>query len=131
MKSFTILIFAVALLAGLPAFCDKAVAAAPSTDLPAFPVPTEVYNDQDVSDLWQRLAGRVKAEPFNLVATVIFFLAICHTFFASNFLSIAHRYEQRYDALLELEAGQPHKSPEQTHAARNLENRARTRPAAL
>jgi Putative Na+/H+ antiporter len=115
MKSFRILIFCGALLPCLLAFCDQAVAAAPATDLPAFPLPTDVYNDEDVSDLSERLAGRVRAEPFNLVATIIFFLAICHTFFASNFLSIAHRYEQRYDALDDFEVGQHHKSRGQGH----------------
>lgn len=79
-------------------------AAAPPSDLPPFPRPTDSYNDQDVANLWQRLAGRVAAEPFNLVATVIFLLAICHTFLASKFLSIAHRYEREYEALEKDEA---------------------------
>ena len=74
-------------------------AAAPPSDLPPFPRPTDSYNDQDVGNLWQRLAGRAAAEPFNLVATVIFLLAICHTFLASKFLSIAHRYEREDQAL--------------------------------
>src|SRR5262245_61066668 len=72
---------------------SSAWAAAPPSDLPPFPRPTDSYNDQDVATLWQRLAGRAVVEPFNLVATTIFLLAICHTFLASKFLSIAHRYE--------------------------------------
>jgi hypothetical protein len=76
-----------------------AAGAEPPSDLPPFPRPTDSYNDEHVRDLWQRLAGRVAAEPFNLVATIIFLLAICHTFLASKFLSIAHRYEREYDAL--------------------------------
>jgi hypothetical protein len=76
-----------------------AAAAEPPSDLPPFPRPTDSYNDGHVADLLQRLAGRAAAEPFNLVATVIFFLAICHTFFASRFMAIAHRYEHEYDAL--------------------------------
>ena len=83
-----------------------ATAAAPGADHPAFPRSTDSYNDQGISDLWQRLAGRVEAEPFNLVATVIFLLAICHTFLASKFLSIAHGYEHRYDALEKEEASE-------------------------
>ncbi|HEY5705474.1 MAG TPA: putative Na+/H+ antiporter [Terrimicrobiaceae bacterium] len=89
------LIFLVAFLA----FAGVVAAAEPPSDLPPFPRPTDTYNDQDIPDLWQRLVGRAAAEPFNLVATVIFLLAICHTFLASKFLSIAHQYEHRYDAL--------------------------------
>src|SRR6478736_748060 len=87
------------ILVGAFAFCVRAaVGAEPPSDLPPFPRPTDGYNDEHVADLWQRLAGRVAAEPFNLVATVIFVLAICHTFLASRFLAIAHRYERAYDA---------------------------------
>jgi hypothetical protein len=35
-------------------------------------------------------------EPFNLVATVIFFLAILHTFLAPKFMRMAHRYESKH-----------------------------------
>ena len=80
-------------------FGRGAAGAEPPSDLPPFPRPTDSYNDEDVADIWQRLAGRVAAEPFNLVATVIFVLAICHTFLASKFLAIAHHYEREYDAL--------------------------------
>ena len=83
--------------------CPAAAAADPA-DLPLFPRPTDSYDDQAIPDLWQRLAGRAAAEPFNLVATVIFVLAICHTFLASKFLSIAHDYEHRYDSLEKAEA---------------------------
>jgi len=100
------LILCLILLAGFLACSDNAAAAAGTADLPLFPPTTDAYNDQEISDLWQRLAGRVAAEPFNLLATVIFFLAICHTFFASKFLSVAHDYEHRYDALVDFEAGQ-------------------------
>src|SRR4029077_1488374 len=87
-------------LVGTCAAClSGAVGAEPPSDLPLFPRPTDSYNDEHVTDLWQRLAGRVAAEPFDLVATVIFVLAICHTFLASRFLAIAHRYERAYDAL--------------------------------
>ena len=99
MKICRELIFCLILLGAFFACSGNATAAAPPADLPPFPRPTDSYNDQAISDLWQRLAGRVAAEPFNLVATVIFFLAICHTFFASKFLSVAHDYEHRYDAL--------------------------------
>ncbi len=95
----------VVLIASLAACLSAAVAAEPPPDLPPFPRPTDTYNDEGVADLWQRLVGRAAAEPFNLVATVIFLLAICHTFLASKFIAMAHRYEHEYDALEKDEAG--------------------------
>jgi hypothetical protein len=99
MKIRRALIFSLILLGAFFSCACDARAAAPAADQSAFPRPTDSYNDQEISDLWQRLAGRVAAEPFNLVATVIFLLAICHTFLASRFLAIAHGYQHRYDAL--------------------------------
>ncbi len=64
----------------------------------AFPAPLGSYGDGG-ADLWKTLAGRIAAEPFNIVATVIFILAICHTFLASKFLSLSHRYEHEFHAL--------------------------------
>lgn len=101
------LIVCLILLGAFLAGSGEVAAAAPQADLPPFPRPTDSYNDQGISDLWQRLSGRVAVEPFNLVATVIFLLAICHTFLASKFLSVAHDYEHRYDALVDFKVGQP------------------------
>ncbi len=47
----------------------------------------------------QKLIGRVKVEPFNLVGTLIFLCAILHTFLTSKFMQIAHRYKQEFEAL--------------------------------
>jgi len=65
----------------------------------AFPRPISSYGDDQVGNLWQKLGQRILEEPFNIVATIIFFLAIVHTFLASRFLRIAHRYEHGYEAL--------------------------------
>jgi hypothetical protein len=75
--------------------CPAIAMAAPDA---AFPPPISSYNDAGDS-LWKTLAGRIAAEPFNIVASVIFLLAICHTFLASKFLSIAHRYEHEFRSL--------------------------------
>ena len=56
----------------------------------SFPRPLESYEDS--GGLWEVLWGRVSAEPFNLVATLIFLLAIVHTFLTSRFLAISHRW---------------------------------------
>lgn len=42
------------------------------------------------SSLWNTLALRVKASPFNLVATIIFLCAVIHTFFVPKIARLAH-----------------------------------------
>ena len=37
-----------------------------------FPKPLEEYHDEETSGLFQKLIGRIKADPFNPVGTVIF-----------------------------------------------------------
>jgi hypothetical protein len=44
------------------------------------------------------LSQRAAAEPFNLVATGIFLLAILHTFSAARFARLAHDVQRRHDA---------------------------------
>ncbi|MDR1255731.1 MAG: putative Na+/H+ antiporter [Puniceicoccales bacterium] len=51
--------------------------------------------------LAQVLLGRVSASPFNLVATVIFFLAIIHTFFTGKISKYAQQLQQNFSAKLE------------------------------
>ena len=48
--------------------------------------------------LLQLLAARARFEPFNVVATAIFFLAILHTFAAGKFTGLAHRLQHRHEA---------------------------------
>jgi hypothetical protein len=64
-----------------------------------FPVPLESYGDAGQS-LMSVLAGRVHAEPFNLVATTIFVLAILHTFLAGKIRHYSHVVEERHLARL-------------------------------
>jgi hypothetical protein len=63
----------------------------------------EEYNDEQIPGITAKLAYRIQAEPFNLVATLIFLGAIVHTFLASKFMLIAHRLEHQYHALDEQE----------------------------
>lgn len=63
----------------------------------AFPTPIDVYTvDGSNSTLWEVLQHRVEVEPFNLVATVIFFLAVVHTFLTAKFRHWAHVVEHRH-----------------------------------
>jgi hypothetical protein len=71
-----------------------AAAAEPvSSDAGNFPRSLESYNDADAGSIWAILQNRVKKEPFNLIATLIFFLAIVHTFMTGRFMTIAHKWE--------------------------------------
>jgi len=63
----------------------------------AFPRSLESYNDSDLKRISSILVNRIKQEPFNLVATLIFFCAIVHTFLTSRFLAIAHKWEHEHD----------------------------------
>jgi hypothetical protein len=65
-----------------------------------FPRPVTAYAATDVPSLWATLAGRATAEPFNVVATVIFALAITHTFMTARFRHWAHAAEERHLARL-------------------------------
>ncbi len=53
----------------------------------------DAYTDDPMSSLAMLLWHRVVAEPFNLVATGIFLLAIVHTFASGYFRKMAHRRE--------------------------------------
>ena len=48
------------------------------------------------ASLWNELSARVTADPFNLAATLIFGIAILHTFAAPMFLRMAHAAEARH-----------------------------------
>jgi hypothetical protein len=56
--------------------------------------------------LLDELRARAFAEPMNLAATVIFLLAIVHTFLAARFSRLAHDVQHRHDAAADA-AGRP------------------------
>ncbi len=69
----------------------------PPKNANAFPPSLDSYNDADVDSIMAILKNRVRQVPFNLVATVIFFCAIIHTFLTSKFLAISHRWEHEHE----------------------------------
>ncbi len=73
--------------------------AKPASD---FPPPVDSYQDQQIPPIFGKIAHRIQREPLNLVATIIFFAAIIHTFLTAQFRKIAHRYQRRYQAIEEL-----------------------------
>jgi len=71
--------------------------APPSGVVPAFPPPLSAYPPPSPDGLFATLAQRVEQVPFNLIATVIFVLAIVHTFLAKRVTDLAHDVQHRDD----------------------------------
>jgi hypothetical protein len=71
-----------------------------SPDLSPFPLPLSSYPSASTDGLLATLVDRVQAEPFNAVATAIFFAAILHTFLAARVTGMAHHVQHRHDARL-------------------------------
>ena len=72
---------------------------------PAESFPRELSTYAPVSTgVWQVIKARAAEEPFNVVATVIFLLAVLHTFFAPKLLHLSHVVEKRHRAALKLRA---------------------------
>jgi hypothetical protein len=61
-----------------------------------FPPDLQSYGDAE-SPIFERLGARINADPFNLVGTLIFFLAICHTFLCNKFTAAAHRFDHQHE----------------------------------
>jgi hypothetical protein len=70
-----------------------------STQYAAFPKPLETYPKVE-GGMMEIIKARAAAEPFNVAATVIFILAILHTFAASTFLKLAHKFEHEHEEKL-------------------------------
>ena len=67
----------------------------------AFPRSLDSYDDTDLKGVGAILKNRIGQEPFNLIATLIFICAILHTFMASKFLAIAHKWEHAHEEKIE------------------------------
>ncbi|MBM9614131.1 putative Na+/H+ antiporter [Desulfobulbus rhabdoformis] len=76
-----------------------------------FPPNFASYADGNLENVWSILWHRIQQTPFNLVATLIFFAAIIHTFLSSKFLSYAHTWKAEHQK--KIEAG--HVSERSTH----------------
>jgi hypothetical protein len=69
----------------------------PAASSANFPQSLDQYGDAAL-DVLPRLRARIAANPFNLVASVIFLLAIAHTFVASRFARAAYEIRRRHKA---------------------------------
>jgi len=80
---------------GVSAAARAAAGSAPSA-IAAFPKSPESYGDAQLTSLGAILAGRLRAEPFNLVASGIFLCAIIHTLLANSFTRLADLQERKH-----------------------------------
>ena len=56
-----------------------------------FPRSLDSYHDADFESISEIIKHRIDLEPFNLVAAIIFILAIIHTFMASRLTNLSHK----------------------------------------
>ena len=56
-----------------------------------FPRGLDSYGDSEKDGIWAILVDRAQQEPFNIFATLIFFMAIVHTFLTGKFMVISHK----------------------------------------
>jgi hypothetical protein len=77
-----------------------------SPDSLPFPRPLSSYPPPSAEGLLATFAERVQIEPFNAIATAIFFCAIVHTFTSARFAKMAHDWQHR-DDVRAAAAGQP------------------------
>lgn len=92
MKSFLLLITAVFLM--VPAVAAAAGEPAFVAEMAKFP---ELEKAQGIHGIGETLAFRARQQPFLLVASVIFVLAILHTFFAVPITRLAHKVQHDHD----------------------------------
>ena len=73
--------------------------------------------------LMQELASRISTEPFNAIATAIFFFAVLHTFFAARFMELSRRVQAKSDAEAAAAGrpGQPNVAAELLHFVGEVE----------
>src|SRR5688572_9608347 len=75
--------------------CTSALAGAAEAPPSPFPPALDSYQDRPLS-LGAKLRHRATAEPLNIVATIIFGLAIIHTFLAPKIMRVAHRWRDEH-----------------------------------
>lgn len=73
------------------------------TQLSHFPKPLELYGDRGEESARVKIMSRAAKEPFNVVATLIFGLAVLHTFASGFFRKWAHHIEHAHHEKMKLE----------------------------
>ena len=58
------------------------------------------YRDPKLANVAEILMHRISVNPFNLVVSLIFLVAILHTFMANKLTAIAHKIHEEHDAVM-------------------------------
>lgn len=69
-------------------------------NLSSFPKQQADYQDSHMTSYGSIILNRIQVEPFNLVATILFLLAIIHSMLTSKFQKKAHILEEQYQNLI-------------------------------
>lgn len=73
-----------------------------ANDIPKFQKRMDAFSveesSQGISGIWDKISYRAEEQPFLLVASIIFVLAIVHTFFAVPITKYAHKVQHEHDA---------------------------------
>lgn len=76
-----------------------------------FPKPLELYENGE-GGVIETIKARAAADPFNIAASIIFLLAICHTFAASSITKLSHKIEHEHDERLKLRGPRDDEHPD-------------------
>lgn len=76
-----------------------------------FPIPLEKYEEVE-GGVIETIKARAAKDPFNIAASVIFLLAICHTFAASSITKLSHKYEHEHEERLKLRGPRDDEHPD-------------------
>ncbi len=106
MKLLLLIFAALFLVMPMSAWAADAHDSAPTfvTEMARFP---SLEKSQGLDGIGERLVFRARQQPFLLVATVIFILAIIHTFFAIPISKLSHQIQLKHDAKVRLAQGNP------------------------
>ncbi len=104
MKAITLIVLSVLIFSFSPAQASGGQGAEPAypelsngcAQYAAFPKPKELYKEVE-GGVIETLKSRAAEDPFNVAATIIFILAICHTFAASSLNKLAHHFEHIHE----------------------------------
>lgn len=70
-------------------------------------------SERNIHDIGAKISFRAQQEPFLVVASVIFLLAILHTFAAVPITKIAHKVQEAHDEKIREKAHEHHEIPEE------------------
>ena len=76
-----------------------------------FPIPLEKYEKVE-GGVIETIKARAAKDPFNIAASVIFLLAICHTFAASSLTKLSHKFEHEHEERLKLRGPRDDEHPD-------------------